>query len=172
MSGAVTYLLDANVFIEAKRRYYAFDICPGFWDALQVHHSKGLLASVDRVKKELEQGKDELSKWAKSTIAAKFFIDTSDGDVVHWYSQIVAWVSGRQQFLPEAKANFVAGADGWLIAYAKVKQLTVVTHEVLAPEVRKKVPIPNVCSVFDVLYIDTFEMLRALNTRFALDKKK
>ncbi len=25
------YLLDANVFIEAKNLYYAFDICPGFW---------------------------------------------------------------------------------------------------------------------------------------------
>ncbi len=26
------YLFDANVFIEAKNRYYAFDICPGFWE--------------------------------------------------------------------------------------------------------------------------------------------
>ena len=26
------YLLDSNVFIEAKNRYYAFDICPGFWE--------------------------------------------------------------------------------------------------------------------------------------------
>ncbi|MEM3335857.1 MAG: DUF4411 family protein [Thermoplasmata archaeon] len=25
-----TYLLDANVFIEAARRYYAFDIAPPF----------------------------------------------------------------------------------------------------------------------------------------------
>ncbi|PMD04330.1 DUF4411 family protein, partial [Brevibacterium paucivorans] len=25
------YLLDANVLIEAKNRYYAFDIAPGFW---------------------------------------------------------------------------------------------------------------------------------------------
>ena len=28
------YLLDANPFIEAKNRYYGFDICPGFWTAI------------------------------------------------------------------------------------------------------------------------------------------
>lgn len=26
------YLIDSNAFIESKNRYYAFDICPGFWD--------------------------------------------------------------------------------------------------------------------------------------------
>lgn len=25
------YLVDANVLIKAKNRYYAFDIAPGFW---------------------------------------------------------------------------------------------------------------------------------------------
>lgn len=54
MPFANTYLLDANVFIEAKRRYYAFDICPGFWDALLMQHENAKVASIDRVKKELE----------------------------------------------------------------------------------------------------------------------
>ncbi len=27
------YLLDANVFIDAKNRYYGFDIVPAFWAA-------------------------------------------------------------------------------------------------------------------------------------------
>jgi hypothetical protein len=26
------YVLDANVFIEAARRYYAFDLATRFWD--------------------------------------------------------------------------------------------------------------------------------------------
>lgn len=29
------YCLDANVFVEAHRRYYAFDIAPPFWRALE-----------------------------------------------------------------------------------------------------------------------------------------
>jgi len=28
------YLLDSNVFIEAKNKYYRFSLCPGFWDWL------------------------------------------------------------------------------------------------------------------------------------------
>ena len=31
------YLLDANVYIQAHRRYYDFDICPGYWDCLFFH---------------------------------------------------------------------------------------------------------------------------------------
>lgn len=30
-----TFLVDADVFIAAKNRYYAFDICPGFWNSLE-----------------------------------------------------------------------------------------------------------------------------------------
>ena len=29
------YLLDTNVFIEAKNRYYSFDLAPGFWEWLE-----------------------------------------------------------------------------------------------------------------------------------------
>jgi len=35
---AARYILDANVFIEATRRYYAFDLAPKFWDSL-VHYA-------------------------------------------------------------------------------------------------------------------------------------
>lgn len=31
----VKFLLDANVFIEAYRRYYSFDIAPSFWELLE-----------------------------------------------------------------------------------------------------------------------------------------
>jgi hypothetical protein len=28
----MAYVLDANIFIEAKQRYYGLDFCPAFWD--------------------------------------------------------------------------------------------------------------------------------------------
>lgn len=28
----MAYLLDTNVFVNAKRDWYGFDFCPGFWD--------------------------------------------------------------------------------------------------------------------------------------------
>ena len=39
------YLVDANVLIEAKNRYYAFDITPGFWKWLNQAHTQGTVSS-------------------------------------------------------------------------------------------------------------------------------
>lgn len=47
------FLLDANVLIEAKNRYYAFDIAPGFWRWLENAHSRGVACSIERVREEL-----------------------------------------------------------------------------------------------------------------------
>lgn len=54
------YFLDSSVFIEAARRYYAFDIAPGFWQALITFARKEMVRSVDRVKKEMDRGNDDL----------------------------------------------------------------------------------------------------------------
>ena len=59
------YLVDANVLIEAKNRYYAFDIAPGFWKWLNQAHSQGTVFSIEKVGEELGRGNDELADWAK-----------------------------------------------------------------------------------------------------------
>ena len=58
------YLLDANVFIQAKNLHYGFDFCPAFWDWLVVQNDKGKVASIDKVADELRAGDDELAGWA------------------------------------------------------------------------------------------------------------
>ena len=55
------YLLDANVFIQAKNLHYGFDFCPAFWDWLVVQNDKGKVASIDKVADELRAGDDELA---------------------------------------------------------------------------------------------------------------
>ncbi len=159
-----TYVLDANVFIEAKRRYYGFDLCPGFWDCLQYHGKNKLLLSVDRVKRELD-GEDELQAWVKN-VAPDIFVSTKMADVVQRYNEIMNWVNDQEQFYAAAIEEFAGIADGWLVAYAKANSCTVVTHEAHAPGAKRRIPIPNVCKAFSVLYIDTFDMLRALEARF------
>jgi hypothetical protein len=159
------YVLDANVFIQAARRYYAFDLAPAFWRALVHHASEGRMQSIDRVLRELERGKDELSQWAKSSFH-QWFASTAENDVIEAYRKIMAWVQGQSQFSDAAKAEFANGADGWLIAYAQAKGRVVVTHEQRDPGIKRKIPIPNVCEAFgDVPFIDTFEMLRAMGVR-------
>lgn len=56
MTDDPVYVLDANVFIQAARRYYAFDLAPAFWRALVDHASEGRVQSIDRVLRELERG--------------------------------------------------------------------------------------------------------------------
>ena len=166
MSDSVTYVLDANVFIEAARRYYAFDLAPGFWQSLQDHAGNGDVLSIDRVRNELKKGKDDLADWAKNHFHSAF-ASTDDQDVTLSYAEIMNWINNQAQFSDAAKAGFAQGADGWLIAYAKVFGHTVVTHEELAPGDTKKVKIPNICQVFAVRYVDTFAMLRSLGVRFS-----
>lgn len=162
---AQIYLLDANVFVEAARRYYAFDILPPFWDLLVGHAARGVVCSVDRVKDELLRGKDELAEWVVNEFKSAFR-RTDTSDVVNMYRTIMSWVSLHSQFKPEAKSEFAVAADGWLIAYALVHGCTLVTHEQYEPNCRRKVKIPNVCKQFGVETINTFDMLRQLGVRF------
>jgi hypothetical protein len=47
---ARVFVLDAAVFIEAHRRYYAFDLAPKFWGSLVQHAEHGQVESIDHVK--------------------------------------------------------------------------------------------------------------------------
>jgi predicted nucleic acid-binding protein len=160
------YVLDANVFIEAARRYYAFDLVPRFWTGLEQLAREGRVGSVDRVRQELERGRDKLAEWATSAFA-QGFASTSSGEVVAEFRRVMAWVVRQAQFTDAAKREFADGADGWLIAYAKVGGHVVVTREQPSRDVRRRVPIPNVCDAVGVPYLDTFEMLRQLGVRLA-----
>jgi len=172
MSDGKRYVLDANVFIEAHQRYYAFDICPGFWLALARQHEKKRVFSIDRIKAELVGSNDPLSDWAKDKAPGTFFKRTADTNVSDAFADMVNWVQAEQQFTPEAKSLFASVADGWVIAYAKTNDLVVVTHEDYAPDAKKKVPIPNVCLEFNVEYCNTFAMLRDLKVQFVLRKRR
>lgn len=158
------YVLDANVFIEAYKRYYAFDIVPAFWDNLVLMAQEGLVMSIDKVDAEIDPKNQELKKWATDNF--KEWKNTNQNDVIHEYTRIMKWVIG-QNFKEAAVAEFADNdnADAWVISYALAKKFTVVTEERLSPDSKKRVPIPNVCEAFDIRYVDTFQMLRELNIR-------
>lgn len=158
-------MLDANVFIEASRRYYAFDLAPAFWTLLVDLARSGKIESIDRVQNELLRGKDNLATWVTNNFYDAFS-STNDESVVETYRDIITWVQSQNQYLDAAKNEFAEGADGWLVAYAKRNGPKVVTQEVLDQLRRNKVPIPNVCQAFGVSCVNTFEMLRELDVKF------
>jgi len=160
------YVLDASVFIEAARRYYGFDFAPRFWQSLVEQAGAGHVMSIDRVQDELGRGNDDLASWANGRFSSAFMA-TDDPQVIDCYRELMAWVQSQDQFSDAAKADFASKADGWLVAYARANGCVVVTQEVVSPDVRRKVPIPNLCEAFDVPWVDTFAMLRNLGIRFA-----
>jgi hypothetical protein len=159
------YLLDANIFIEAKNRYYSFEIVPSFWTWLDAQQRAGNLASIDMVCQELSKGNDELAQWAKARAQSGWFLPESDVDTQQRIQQIATWVMA-QDYLPSAKRDFLGCSDPWLIAKAGTLNAVVVTHESYDPNIKRKVKIPNVCRQFSVATIDTFELLRKLGARF------
>lgn len=156
------YVLDANAFIQAKRRWYGFDFCTGYWRALIWHNQQGRLCSIDRVEEELLRGGDDLTNWARDQFGDSAFAPTTTAAVAARYAEMLAWVMAQPQFLPAARSDYQQVADGWLAAYAKAHGCVVVTLEQFDPVIRKKVPLPNVCRAFDVRTVTPFEMLRGL----------
>jgi hypothetical protein len=163
------YLLDTNIFIDAHQRYYAFDISPSFWESLGKLAKDKKIVSIDRVKEEILRGdkEDELCKWARGNFS-DWFMSTDDPKVFKAYADIIQWVQSQEQFRDHAKAEFARIADSWLVAYALAYNHTVVTHEVYNKDAKNRVLIPNVCVAFGVPYINTFDMLRNLNTKIAI----
>lgn len=164
---SVTYLLDTNVFVEAARRYYPLDFARPFWDGLVLYGSLGQIASCDRVLAELKEGDDDLKDWAMEDFQP-YFSSTKTQEVLTAYAELVQWAATQDQYKKGARDEFMTetNADTWLLALAMTTGAVVVTHEVHAPDARKKIPIPNVCEAFEIGYCDTFQMLRDLKFAF------
>ena len=172
MAAEPRYILDADVFITAKNRYYGFDICPGFWASVIHHHRAERTYSIDRVRNELLVGRktEDLVQWVTNDLPATFFLGVDDDPVTTVYTEIMMWVQRSPQYFDYAKAKFATGADGWLVAYAKVHDAIVVTNEQRRPEAKREIKLPDVCAQFDVVFTDTFRMLKDLGARFELGR--
>lgn len=161
------FVLDANVFIEAARRYYPLDFAMPFWNFLERQARNQRLCSIDRVLDELRNGDDLLKDWAVDTFSP-YFLNTQDPQIILAYQEIVRYVQNESQYSQRAKDVFMnsANADTWILAFARSQGATIVTHEVLSSDAKKRVPIPNVCEPFNIDYCDSFAMLRRLNFSF------
>jgi len=167
MTPISSYLIDSDVLITAKNSYYAFRICPGFWDSLLHGHSRGHLHSIDRVKKELLSGKEDedLVQWVKK-LPGDFFLTSEDDGIVEAYRDVMGWAKNHRQYRDDAKAKFARGADGWLVAHGMVTGKTVATNEQPSPKSRRSIKLPDVCDKFKVTVTDTFAMVHGLGIKY------
>jgi len=162
------YLLDTNVFIEAKDNYYGFDFCPAFWDWLIEQNHSGKVASVEKVEEELLKGNDYLAEWAGER-GSDFFLK-SDDTVQSVLNKVSDWAENNI-YLRHAITTFLDGADYWLVAHALAHNCIVVTRE-LPADTPSRIKIPNACIGLGLRYANPYEMLRAERARFVLRAKR
>src|ERR1043165_2547114 len=150
----MAYLLDTNVFINAKQFHYCLDFCPGFWVWLIREGKKGVVRSVRQVYDEIHN--DELRDWLRK-LGADFF---SEADLITMpaLEKVSQWAQ-ESDYLAAAKHEFLSVADFHLVAHALAGGHTVVTHEQFQ-KTRYEVKIPNACIALGVKYLRTHEMLR------------
>jgi Domain of unknown function (DUF4411) len=159
-------LLDANVFIEAKNRYYGFDLVPAFWTWLEEQAEAAEIASTDMVYDELKDGGDDLADWVKDRRDLIFHVSSSSQTVANAVGRLGTWVQS-ENYKPHVLADFMDGADPFLVGAALETGSILVTQETQAGASRKRVKIPDACRHLGVPYENTFEMMRALGARFS-----
>lgn len=160
----MAYLLDSDVFIQAKNLHYGFDFCPAFWDWLEAEHATGTLFSIERVQDELSAGGDDLADWAQDHDRS-FFLPPGTEDLPSLRA-VSTWANGAG-YEAAAVSIFLQGADYYIVAQAHANGHTVVTHEVPSPST-KKLKIPDACIGVGVKCVTPFQMLRAEQARFVL----
>lgn len=161
----MAYLLDANVFIQAKNLQYGFGFCPAFWDWLEREHAQGKVFSIRQVGEELQAGGDDLAQWGNAR-GDEFFLPP-DNPVLASAPRVSLWAAG-QNYEAAAVNTFLQVADYWLVACALAHGHTVVTHEVPANSLRK-IKIPNACVGLGVRFMTPYQMLRVERARFVLE---
>lgn len=159
-----TYLIDSNVFIQARNLHYGFDFCPAFWDWLIDQNGIGKVASIEKVADELHAGDDDLTQWAAAR-GGSFFLSPDD-TVLSALFTVSDWAGGSN-YQPSAVSTFLQVADSWLIAHALTLNCIVVTHEVPANSALK-IKIPNACLGLGIPCMNPYEMLRRERARFVL----
>src|SRR5262245_51695753 len=162
----MAYLLDANVFIQAKNLHYGLDFCPGFWDWLIANNAAQRVFSIEKVGDELVAIADQLAIWA-SDRGADFFLPP-DPQLLIALGRVSNWATG-QRYEPSAVSTFLQVADYYLVAHALAHSHIVVTHEVASTST-KKIKIPDACIGLGIKCITPYEMLRTERARLVLEK--
>lgn len=163
------YLIDTNIFIESARRFYAFDICPGFWEFLEQCSQTDSVKSISKVYDELTSDNSNLQDFKEQLKNKGFFLSIENIDPES-YTKISQELQ-TMQYTPKAIQDFSSGADFFLVALAYQESYTIVTHEAKSGNnARNTIKIPNVCERLNISCIDVAEFLRNEQARLVLEE--
>ena len=158
------YWLDSNVFIEGKKGPYGFDIAPRFWELIDELVAEGRISCPVRVYDELLDGQNDLSTWDQSRRASGLFMEPAE-PVQEAFRQVTAYAMQRYPD-NQARRRFLDRADPWVVAHAMAQGGKVVSLEERHLWSSLQVKIPNVGTHFNILCVNTYQMLRELGVQW------
>jgi hypothetical protein len=166
---ASKYLIDANIFFQAKNFWYQFGFCQQFWTWLEDGHSADVLFSIKKVKKEIADGVAScpVKGWVKHSLDSSFFLDDEKvGKVNLHYASLMDWAAqqqAKQVYSYAALATFANKdkADAYLVAAAKHYDCVIVTAETPTTGTKgvNNIKIPNAANAVGVQTITLFQLL-------------
>lgn len=148
------YSLDTNLFLLAWNEMYRPASFPGFWDRLEKTFTDGRALMSGEVLHEVQRKDDGVYGWLK-----EHNIPSVDLDV----EQLIIARGLAKEFPTLAKERLCRQrADGFVIALAQYKDLTVVTAE----NHRGPEKIPNICDARGIQCITLADMIEREQWRF------
>ena len=154
------YLFDSDVLISAARLHYAPAHCQIFWDWLSAGHQAGLFFSIDKVRDELQVGKDDVLKaWAEQNAA---FFKPSLTSLPMWGKLTRMAADPQRGFKVGAikKFNDEKLADAWLIALAAQAGFVLISNEVSAPLSKAAIKLPDAAEWLEVKTAKLFDIFK------------
>lgn len=143
----MAYSIDTSAFLDAWVRYYPPDVFPGIWEQMDRAAKNGIVKSSDEVLRELSKKDDGAHDWIKAhtemVIPLDNEIERHVQEIMSRYPRLVDSKKGR------------SGGDPFVIAVARVKNLTVITGE----NGTGNIAIPRIPDVCDDLGIRWLRML-------------
>ncbi len=156
------YCLDANVLIEAWRKYYNPKFCPDYWKILTELGKSGRIFIPELVYEEIVRTEDNLSTWLKQS---KIPISKINESVTICLQKVYATNPSHKNLVDSTRGRSLA--DPWVIAHALHQNATVVTKENKETALNsKRIKIPNFCDNMNIRWVDDFQFIHELDIKF------
>lgn len=153
------YLLDTNIFLNFYDRYYKREFFPSFWERLPEILNQYVVIP-DIIITENYQ-----SSFLKDWLAQNYTKDIlNHKDYFLEWAEVLNFIEESELYSEKALISDKGWAheriaDPWIIAIAKLEEITIVTNEVSNPNLDAKNPsknpkIPDICKELNVKCID------------------
>jgi hypothetical protein len=155
------YSFDASAILDAWARYYPIDLFPSFWSRFEEMCKDGIGMAIELIEREISKKDDGCIKWFKSKNLDNFFFEIDDN--IQNSVSIILKNLNYQRLVEHKRGTFAA--DPFVIAFAQVKDLAVVTGEKPSNTLLKP-KIPDVCKDMGIECINILDLMRIEKWRF------